>query len=269
MILLTRERVYVRACPESADSEGLRVWSGAEVRAVFGDGMRLESAAENTIGLRLALGTLHRALKTGVSASMVVIKLTKKKGSPCLSLVCRHVSASGDMYSVTQDVPVELLTASEQALYAEPDLANPEVDLLFPSLLHVRNVLDRMRSLSDILHIEAHSDGRLSFHIQSDLVSVATHYSSLPRPTQESSSSTTTTSLSQDALGATPAAASSSSSSISSISVRVNLGHFVRFLACSLVEPDHIIICIFPTSVAIHALRDDVYMTYYLATKIE
>jgi hypothetical protein len=66
-------------------TEGMQVWSGMPSSALFDDDMILESVSNNEISFDVNLDNLLRALKSGVAAQNIIMKLTKKNNSPFLS----------------------------------------------------------------------------------------------------------------------------------------------------------------------------------------
>lgn len=66
-------------------TDGMQVWSGMPSSALFDDDMILESVSNNEISFEVNLDNLQRALKSGVTAQNVIMKLTKKNNSPFLS----------------------------------------------------------------------------------------------------------------------------------------------------------------------------------------
>ena len=87
------------------------------------------------------------------------------------------------MMNVIQDVPVQLLQASDLSSLVEPSLPpDPDVNIYLPPLKVVRNVIDKMKNISDYLTITADMAHRLSFMIENDSVKVSTFYQNLQHP---------------------------------------------------------------------------------------
>ncbi|XP_041899382.1 checkpoint protein HUS1 isoform X2 [Corvus kubaryi] len=113
----------------------------------FFDEFQMEGVAaeHNEIYLELVPENLSRALKTAQSAKAVKIKLTNKH-CPCLR------------------VAVEL------------------VSIYLPVLKTMKSVVERMKNLSNFIVIEANLSGEMNLKIETDLVSVTTHFKDLGNP---------------------------------------------------------------------------------------
>ncbi|XP_021241158.1 checkpoint protein HUS1 isoform X2 [Numida meleagris] len=113
----------------------------------FFDEFQMEGVAadHNEIYLELMPENLSRALKTAQSAKAVKIKLTNKH-SPCLK------------------VAVEL------------------VSIYLPALKTMKSIVERMKNLSNCIVIEANLSGEMNLKIETDVVSVTTHFKDLGNP---------------------------------------------------------------------------------------
>lgn len=106
---------------------------------------RISSRASNAIGLQLKTSMLSFALKSGLGAPVVLMRLAQKESVPCLSFtvnVRRHGAEHSaqrpvltlglsrqtlDGFTVTQDVPVRTLGKKELEALAEPTTREPDV----------------------------------------------------------------------------------------------------------------------------------------------
>ncbi|KAG7274094.1 hypothetical protein CRUP_028801 [Coryphaenoides rupestris] len=155
VLRLTPDNLYFVLSGKVANG-GVGMWCELS-QANFFDEFQLDgvSAEANEICLELAPDNLSRALKTAQSAKAVKIKLTKKH-CPCLTLAADCVSRV-----VTHDIPVTIY---------------------MPALKIMKNVVDRMKNLSNFLVIEANMNGEMNLKIETDLVSVTTHFKDLGNP---------------------------------------------------------------------------------------
>ncbi|XP_056100534.1 checkpoint protein HUS1 isoform X3 [Rhinichthys klamathensis goyatoka] len=138
-------------------SGGVSMW--CELAQVnFFDEFQLEgvSADANEIFLELAPENLSRALKTAQNARSVKIKLTKKN-CPCLTLAAELPSLSGVSRVVTHDIPVDVIPRRLWHDFREPQM--PDYDVM-----------------------EANMNGEMNLKIETDLVSVTTHFKELGNP---------------------------------------------------------------------------------------
>ncbi|MEQ2198517.1 hypothetical protein XENOCAPTIV_013991, partial [Xenoophorus captivus] len=103
------------------------------------------SSEFNEICLEVSPENLSRALKTVQCAKSVKIKLTKKHCA-CLTIAAELVS------------------------------------IYLPPLKTMKNVVDRMKNLSNFLVVEANLNGEMNLKIETDLVSATTHFKDLGNP---------------------------------------------------------------------------------------
>ncbi|XP_034384449.1 checkpoint protein HUS1 isoform X2 [Cyclopterus lumpus] len=133
---------------------GIGMWCELSQANVF-DEYQMEgvSSEDNEICLEVTPENLSRALKTVQSAKAVKVKLTKKH-CPCLTIA------------------------------AELDGVCPslQVSVYLPPLKTMKNVVDRMKNLSNFLVMEANLIGEMNLKIETDLVSVTTHFKDLGNP---------------------------------------------------------------------------------------
>ncbi|XP_064908241.1 checkpoint protein HUS1 isoform X2 [Columba livia] len=124
----------------------------------FFDEFQMEGVAaeHNEIYLELVPDNLSRALKTAQSAKAVKIKLTNKH-CPCLRVAVELPSLSSSSRIVTHDIPVGIIPRKLWNDFREPSV--PDFDV-----------------------IEANLSGEMNLKIETDLVSVTTHFKDLGNP---------------------------------------------------------------------------------------
>jgi len=161
--------------------EGVQVWSGVEVATIFDD-YHIESYEQNEISFEINLDILLRVLKAGLQkkAHDIVIKLTKKNSNAYLVLVV--IVQSTQLMTVRQDIPVLLVP---QVTNREPTLPEPDVHILLPPLKMLRNIVDRMKAVSDYVFLSANMGGELTLKVQTDMVSIQTYFNNLEHATIE------------------------------------------------------------------------------------
>ncbi|KAM9257907.1 checkpoint protein HUS1 isoform 2-T3 [Cariama cristata] len=142
---LTVSKLYFILSDKVANG-GVSMWCEL-CQGNFFDEFQMEGVAaeHNEIYLELVPENLSRALKTAQSAKAVKIKLTNKH---CPSL----------------RVAVEL------------------VSIYLPVLKTMKSVVERMKNLSNSIVIEANLSGEMNLKIETDLVSVTTHFKDLGNP---------------------------------------------------------------------------------------
>ncbi|XP_063778710.1 checkpoint protein HUS1 isoform X2 [Pseudophryne corroboree] len=142
---LTADNLYFILTDKVANG-GVSMWCELS-QANFFDEYQMEgvSVDQNEIYLELMPENISRALKTAQNARAVKIKLTNKH-CPCLTLA------------------VEL------------------VSIYLPPIKTMKSVVERMKNLSNFIVIEANGNGEINLKIETDLVSVSTHFKDLGNP---------------------------------------------------------------------------------------
>jgi len=117
---------------------------------------------------------------------------------------------------------------------------------MMPPLKLVRNVVDRLKNISDYLVISANMAGLLKLSVELEMVTIATFYKNLEHPQIE---------------GKSPPRPNPEQTA----EVKVDIKKFSRFLYSSQVSPNNVICCLVENrALVLHVLVDDLYMTYYI-----
>lgn len=160
--------------------------------SIFDTPYIIQSASpSNTINLELPLGPLQRALRSATSATSASLRLTKKDNAPLLSLtiVTNTINSGNSAASflghggglqgdneevdepafgfggrdretiVTQDIPVRVLSAAQVEGIHEPRCKDPDVHILLPSLLQLKNISERFTKLATTADKTASASG--------------------------------------------------------------------------------------------------------------
>ncbi|XP_055006637.1 checkpoint protein HUS1 isoform X2 [Boleophthalmus pectinirostris] len=161
---------------------GVSMW--CELAQVnFFDEYQMEGVTldDNEICLEVAPENLARALKTVQNSKALKVKLTKKH-CPCLTVAADLPSLSSVSRVVTHDVPVDIVPRKLWHEFKEPHMPDFDVSIYLPPLKTLKNVVDRMKNLSQFLVLEANMSGEMNLKIETDLVSVTTHFKDLGNP---------------------------------------------------------------------------------------
>lgn len=161
---------------------GVSMW--CELAQVnFFDEYQMEgvSSEHNEILLEVCPENLSRSLRTIHNAKAVKVKLTNKH-CPCLTVTADLPTLSSVSRLVTHDVPVDVVPRRLWSEFKEPDMPDFDVSIYLPPLKTMRNVVDRMKNLSNFLVMEADHRGHMNLKIDTDLVSVSTHFKDLGNP---------------------------------------------------------------------------------------
>ncbi|XP_034427649.1 checkpoint protein HUS1 isoform X2 [Hippoglossus hippoglossus] len=161
---------------------GVSMWCELS-QANFFDEYQMEgvSSEDNEICLEVTPENLSRALKTVQNAKSVKVKLTKKH-CPCLTIAAELPTLSSISRVVTHDVPVNVIPRRLWHEFKEPSMPDFDVSIYLPPLKTMKSVVDRMKNLSNFLVIEANLNGQMNLKIETDLVSVTTHFKDLGNP---------------------------------------------------------------------------------------
>ncbi|KAI0215352.1 Checkpoint protein HUS1 [Lamellibrachia satsuma] len=179
---LTTTKLYF-ILSEKVISGGIAIWCELAQGHFFNeynmDGLSEES---NEIYLDLAPDNLLRSLKSSQNAKSIKIKLTKKH-TPCLTFEVELPSLSSNSRQVTHDVPVNVIPRRLWDDYSEPDMPDFDVSVYMPPLKLLRNVVDRMKNLSNFVLLSANQCGQMKIKVETDLVTVTTYFNDLDHPT--------------------------------------------------------------------------------------
>ncbi|XP_053116241.1 checkpoint protein HUS1 [Hemicordylus capensis] len=178
---LTVDKLYFILSDKVANG-GVSMW-GELNQGNFFDEFQMEgvSAEINEIYLELAPENLSRALKTAQNAKAVKIKLTNKH-CPCLTVAVDLPSLSSSSRVVTHDIPVVVIPRKLWSDFREPIVPDFDVSIYLPVLKTMKSVVERMKNLSNSIVIEANRNGEMNLKIETDLVSVTTHFKELGNP---------------------------------------------------------------------------------------
>ncbi|XP_076617188.1 checkpoint protein HUS1 [Chaetodon auriga] len=161
---------------------GVSMWCELS-QANFFDEYQMEgvSSEDNEICLEVTPENLSRALKTVQNAKTVKVKLTKKH-CPCLTVAAELPTLSSTGRVVTHDVPVDVIPRRLWHEFKEPNMPDFDVSVYLPPLKTMKSIVDRMKNLSNFLVMEANLNGEMNLKIETDLVSVTTHFRDLGNP---------------------------------------------------------------------------------------
>lgn len=219
-------------------------------RSEWFESYRIESQNENQIGLEMDMQNLLRALRSAAAADEIVVKLAKK-GVPVLAFEIRT-----PLGPILQDIPVVVLSRVRLAEFNEPDYENVK-GFTLPPLANLHTVVDRMKGLSNHLHITAKlSDQRadLTLSVMTETTSVSTSYSDL------SVASYTENDNDNESLNP---------SSETTVEALVELKSFSKCLYGHQAQPKHAVCCVLPSCVMVHLIiPSDVLLTYYLPRRV-
>ncbi|XP_033854575.3 checkpoint protein HUS1-like isoform X1 [Acipenser ruthenus] len=246
---LTTDKLYFILSDKVANG-GVSMWCELS-QGNFFDEFQLEgvSTEHNEIYMDLAAENLFRALKTAHNAKSLKIKLTNKH-CPCITLAVELPSLSRVSRVVTHDIPVGVIPKKLWNDFKEPSVPDFDVSIYLPPLKTMKNVVERMKNLSNFLVLEANLNGEMNLKIETDLVSVTTHFKDLGNPSWGDNGSQDST---QDRDPETM------------MDVKVDIRKLLQFLACQQVNPSKVI-CNIVNKRIVHfiLLHEDVSLQYFI-----
>lgn len=218
----------------------------------FFDEFQMEgvSAEHNDIYLELTPENLARALKTAQNAKAVKIKLTNKH-CPCLTVAVELPSLSSSSRIVTHDIPVGVIPRRLWHDFREPSVPDFDVSIYLPVLKTMKNIVERMKNLSNFVVIEANRNGEMNLKIETDLVSVTTNFKDLGNPPWVSDDTSQASTQDRDPEAMAEA--------------RVDIRKLLQFLAGQQVNPTKAI-CNIVNKRIVHfiLLHEDVSLQYFI-----
>ncbi|GCB71177.1 checkpoint protein HUS1 isoform X1 [Scyliorhinus torazame] len=181
ILRLTNDRLYFILSDKVA-SGGVAMWCQI-FQGNFFDEFQIEGVSEehNEIYLELMPENLSRSLKTAQNAKTVKIKLTMKH-CPCITIAVELPSLSSHSRIVTHDIPVSIIPRKLWNDFEEPSVPDFDVSIYLPVLKIMKSVVERMKNLANHVVIEANQNGEMNLKIDTDLVSVTTHFKDLGNP---------------------------------------------------------------------------------------
>lgn len=185
VLRITADKLYFILL-EKVVSGGTHTWCEV-TQSHFFDEFMLDglSKEDNEIFLELVPENLLRAMKTAQVAKWIKIKLTKKH-TPCLTVEVDLPTITGLSRNVVHDISVTVLPKRLWSDYEEPEMPEFDVSIALPALKLLRNVVDKMKSMSSYVIISANHDGEMKLLIETEIASVCTYFKELANPTWKS-----------------------------------------------------------------------------------
>ncbi|XP_054048557.1 checkpoint protein HUS1 isoform X3 [Rissa tridactyla] len=133
------------------------------------------------------INTIAKLAKTCtlcLTDSKLYFILSDKVANGGVSMWCElcQPSLSSSSRIVTHDIPVGVIPRRLWNDFREPSVPDFDVSIYLPVLKTMRSVVERMKNLSNSIVIEANLSGEMNLKIETDLVSVTTHFKDLGNP---------------------------------------------------------------------------------------
>ncbi|KAI0791225.1 cell cycle checkpoint [Abortiporus biennis] len=192
-IKFTEDEMHI-ICLADANEGNVQIWSQVRIASIFSE-YRIQSNANNNITIRLStdalLGALHSVSNPSgpLSETMIVMKLAKKSDQAVLSFEITGFSKNGKPVRVSHDVRIEVVRPAEVDAMKEPMCPEPDVHVILPPLSKLRTVVEKLRSLSDVIKFQANNSGKLTLSVSTDSVKMDVDWNGLSNPTYDRSTS--------------------------------------------------------------------------------
>ncbi|EAW08731.1 checkpoint protein HUS1 family protein [Aspergillus clavatus NRRL 1] len=210
--------------------QGTQVWAQLPIDAIFDEASYTLQSNSGVINLEVPIGALHRALRSATGAHSAQLRLTQKGNIPLLALTIlssswtkgtnalgisdaapAHGGNSSSSSSstpsgpreretvITQEVPVKVLHESAVRGLHEPRCRDPDVHIILPSLVSLKNISERFAKLAadakpaaggvvgsvlaaPKLELSANMHGSLKLAIATDALCISSVWSDLVNP---------------------------------------------------------------------------------------
>ncbi|KXN88314.1 Checkpoint protein hus1 [Leucoagaricus sp. SymC.cos] len=189
IIKFTPENIHI-ICNHEANEGGTQVWSQINVQSIFTD-YRIQSNSGNEITMSLPSDALLASLRSASTPSTsgtayqteeTVMKLAKKNEHAVLKFEIIGTTSAGRRVKVSHDVQVVVMKPHEVSKLTEPLCPDPDAHILLPALHKLRTIVERLRSMSDILTFRANNAGTLQLSVTTETGKVQTEWKNLMNP---------------------------------------------------------------------------------------
>ncbi|XP_030765114.1 checkpoint protein HUS1 isoform X2 [Sitophilus oryzae] len=180
VLRLTSTKIYFIVSEEENGPRQPLVWCELPINYYFREyNIVGVSSSYNEIYLELSTVLLARSC-TVIKQDIISfkIKLTHKE-TPCLTLEMEMAAGDIATRQCVHDIPVEVISRKYWESYEEPHFTDFHVSIQMPNLKSVRNIVERMKSMSHTLTVSANKDGKLNLSINTSTVKLAAHFPNL------------------------------------------------------------------------------------------
>nr|CAG4646780.1 EOG090X0TJE [Macrothrix elegans] len=182
ILRITSTHLYFIVRESQTISSSPLIWCTLHEDHFFSEfGMEGLNAVDNEIYMEIISENVLRtstALKVSSSAKSVKIKLTKKLSTPCLTFEI-DLASSNHSRLVVHDIPINLVPKRLWSDYAEPNEEIADISLYLPHLKVMKSIVERMKNLANMGTLHVTAEGLLKITVETDTVSVASHFDDL------------------------------------------------------------------------------------------
>lgn len=106
------------------------------------------------------------------------LKLTNKE-SPCLTLEIDLLATEMINRHCVYDIPVEVIGRKHWSSYKQPQYDDFHVTIEMPCMKSIKNIVERMKCISQSITVSANKSGRLTLQILTTAVTLSAHFPDL------------------------------------------------------------------------------------------
>ncbi|CAO3650492.1 unnamed protein product [Cunninghamella blakesleeana] len=160
----------------------LQAWIKVDPQILF-TGYRIESSYNNELSLSIDLDGLVRVSKIAQQSSNTRVILRQKDGQPYLDWRVSIDNRIGTTNETSHQLDVIMVPGDRMQFLREPPiLETPNAYILLPSLLTLKPMADRLKSLSKFLTVSVNMNGKMKLSVQTELAEVESVYHNLENP---------------------------------------------------------------------------------------
>ncbi|KAG0188444.1 hypothetical protein DFQ28_004824 [Apophysomyces sp. BC1034] len=171
----------IRFIKYSDDLSGVQTIIKAEAPSLVSN-YRVESSQNNEINLVIELDGLMQATKMAQGCTNIQLQLRRNEQQPFLDWSMTSTNRAGSNCSVNCETTVTLLTADQMRRAQEPLVTAPNVNILLPDLMTLKQQTLRLQTFSEYIDISANKSGELKFGIDTDMATMEMKFTHQDNP---------------------------------------------------------------------------------------
>ncbi|KAF7732489.1 splicing factor 3a, subunit 1 [Apophysomyces ossiformis] len=165
----------------SDDVSGVQTLIKADAPSLVSN-YRVESTQNNEIHMIIELDDLIQAAKMAQGCMNIQIQLRRKDQHPFLDWSMLSKNIVGSTCPVNCETFVTLLSPEQMNRIQEPVVTAPNVNILLPDLMALKQQTLRLQTFSEFMAISANKSGQLKLGIETDMATMELKFTHLDNP---------------------------------------------------------------------------------------
>ncbi|EDQ90467.1 uncharacterized protein MONBRDRAFT_7101 [Monosiga brevicollis MX1] len=161
------------------------LWAEMPRNELFSEFVLDSKHPEKQIMVELRLELLIKAFSSTKDARSVHMRLRKQGSEAYLAVRIGVLTTTGAVRQIQQDVPIQVFPSTAIADYPVPNVPPSQVHIFLPDPRRLRLILERMKTFSNEITIQANGQGELLLQSASEMVSISTTYHGLTNPARK------------------------------------------------------------------------------------